>query len=134
MTHNYYTRLGFLFLILSCVQNCMPYFDLNTPIVTNTTLTTVAMFVGVHDISSQYPESLLRIAPNPSTGMVQIQTGENLPGNLRVFNGIGSVTMSKSDFSANETLDLSHLAPGLYILEWQSAKGPKKAGRLILLK
>lgn len=110
------------------------YFDFNVPIITNTTMTTVALHVGTNDISKKNQESQLRISPNPSTGIVQIQTGENLPGSLRVFNGIGSVVLLKSDFSDNEKLDLSSLAAGLYTLEWQSAKGPKRAGRLILLK
>ncbi len=107
------------------------YFDFNAPIVTNTTVTTVALHVGTkHPV--QDAESWLRVSPSPSTGIVQVQTGEKLPGLLRVFNGVGMEIRSKRDFSDNERLDLSTFPPGIYTIEWRSEKGQTKIGRLIL--
>lgn len=110
------------------------YFDADQPIVTNTTVTLAVFQIGTNDLEDDKKVSLLRILPNPTTGEVQIQTGENLPGSLRVFNSAGSVLREENNFSDNDNLDLSALPPGHYTIEWRSVKGHTKAGRLIRMQ
>jgi photosystem II stability/assembly factor-like uncharacterized protein len=107
------------------------YFDYNPPIITNTTLTNVAVPVGTHHFEQTNPNLALLISPNPSGGIVEIQTGEKSPGKLRVFNSVGMLMMERDGFSDFEKLDLSSLPSGHYNLEWRSKTGWRKMGKLV---
>ncbi|MFN0174374.1 MAG: T9SS type A sorting domain-containing protein [Saprospiraceae bacterium] len=107
------------------------YFDYNPAIITNTTLTNVALPVGTHHLGQTNPSQALIISPNPSAGIVEIQTGEQIPGILRVFNTLGVLVLEKSDFSDFEKLDLSSIPSGHYNLEWRSKSGWRKMGKLV---
>ncbi|MFN0214561.1 MAG: T9SS type A sorting domain-containing protein [Saprospiraceae bacterium] len=107
------------------------YFDFNPPIVTNTTVTSVSETVGTQDYWKSNTSQLLLIAPNPSAGLVQLQTGEKIPGTLHVFNSLGTVVLERTDFSGFEKLDISSLPAGHYTLEWRSKTGWRKLGKLV---
>ncbi|MBC7777861.1 MAG: T9SS type A sorting domain-containing protein [Phycisphaerae bacterium] len=110
------------------------YFDFNADIVTNTTVTGVAETVGTHDVWQRHQGQALIISPNPSAGIVQIQTDEKSPGVLRVFNALGAIVLESTDFSDFEKLDLTALPSGQYLLEWRSEMGWRKMGKLVKIK
>jgi hypothetical protein len=67
------------------------------------------------DFDQHYPNQL-QLYPNPSTGIVNIQLGQNLPvKSIRIFNSLGQLV---EHYSNSETvLNLNHLEKGIYHLE-----------------
>ena len=67
----------------------------------------------------------LRVFPNPARGTVNIQ-GDNIQ-NVNILNMGGAVVLSSQDLS----IDISHLAPGLYIVESSGQAGIQKSQLII---
>ncbi len=107
------------------------YFDYNSAIVTNTTVTGVAEIVGTHTFGQGNLLQVLIVSPNPSTGIVQIQTGEKHTGTLRVFNAFGLVVLENNGFPDLGKLDLTGLPSGQYLLEWRAEAGWRKMGKVM---
>ncbi len=110
------------------------YFDFNTDIVTNTTVTSVTETVGTHDFGQNDQIQTLIISPNPCPDIVQILTGEKNSGTLRIFNATGMLVFEKKEVYNAEKLDLSFLSSGHYLLYWQSKTGWRKLGKLMKAK
>lgn len=62
--------------------------------------------------------SKLKIYPNPTTGLVSIESPKDLIKNISVFDLVGKLVFSKSNFENNHStnLDLTDLPKGLYLI------------------
>ncbi len=61
--------------------------------------------------------------PNPTTGLVQFRFTQNEVQKLSVFNIMGKQIIAKSGLSQNETIDLSDVESGIYIVSIQTDSG-----------
>lgn len=94
------------------------YFDLNPPVVTNTTENIfVETLVGTHQPETQR----LLIAPNPSSGKVRLDIPDT--GLLRLFDSQGRLVYQQTEVSpGNATFYFDHLVPGLYRVQFNTAE------------
>ena len=75
------------------------------------------------------PESLLRIYPNPSTGVFTLEFSEamNQPALLKVFNVLGEEVlvewMAPSNGNSQRLIDLSDMGSGLYVIQLETSTG-----------
>ncbi|MGV3610568.1 MAG: PQQ-dependent sugar dehydrogenase [Fluviicola sp.] len=67
-----------------------------------------------------YPDSGLKLAPNPTSGTIQIQLPENKPYKLQIFDSRGAKLKEFNDISEILTLDLSTLEKGVYWFLYES--------------
>jgi hypothetical protein len=92
------------------------YFDLNPPVVTNTTRNTLSSPSGVTQLSAA---RALNIYPNPATDQITV---ENLnQGEVCVMTISGVVVHRQSVASSRATIDISRLPAGVYILKSMNA-------------
>lgn len=77
--------------------------------------------VGVSALTN----SSFKVYPNPTKGLVSISMSRNIAINsLSLANLIGETVMTRTTgLTGNITLDLSHLASGVYLLQVQTAEG-----------
>lgn len=98
------------------------YFDLNSPVVTNTTLTTLSdNFLGLHnEIGS---ENWFSLFPNPSAGdvLVKLNAGKSGDYTMSIFDAAGRLVIQK-DLNGQDHLSVKSewLAPGSYMIELKS--------------
>ena len=59
-------------------------------------------------------KSVLRIYPNPGTGLVHFDTPEN--GQLFIYNTLGQMVVTQKLSKDNSSLDLSYLTTGMYTM------------------
>ena len=97
------------------------YFDLNPPIVTNTTesilvsdLTTI-----IHEIENGIT---INVFPNPTNGQVYIHSSEGFDGELQVTDHMGRQIFQKK-ISDSQELDLSQQSSGIYFISIQTKEG-----------
>ena len=107
------------------------YFDYNDAIVTNTVKTKVAYPVASFEPKGLEQVGILQIAPNPSKGIVRVETGTDETGALRVFDATGRLVAQFIAQKNSTTLDLSRLAQGTYLMEWRGNSGVRKIGKLV---
>lgn len=71
---------------------------------------------GINEISSNGIE----VVPNPNKGWFKVNINENANSDLRIYNSIGEVVLhfNQSDITAQMDIDLSHLADGVYFLQY----------------
>jgi len=63
----------------------------------------------------------IRISPNPSQGMIRIQTeNQNSDFKVSVLDITGKEILSPVDLNAQGILDLNHLASGLYLIKLEN--------------
>ncbi|WP_343637504.1 PQQ-dependent sugar dehydrogenase [Fluviicola sp.] len=67
-----------------------------------------------------YPNIGLKIAPNPSSGTVQLELPENKPYTLQIFDYRGAKLKEIRDEALFMNLDLSYLSSGLYWFQYES--------------
>lgn len=67
-----------------------------------------------------YPDLGLKISPNPTSGILQIQLPEHKPYTIRLFDSRGTKLKEISDIAEVLTLDLSFLSKGVYWFQYQS--------------
>ncbi|MDC3253214.1 T9SS type A sorting domain-containing protein, partial [Crocinitomicaceae bacterium] len=72
--------------------------------------------LGAESLSSNY----YSIAPNPANGSIKINGAFN--GQLQIVNSEGRVVLNEF-YSANETLDISKLTSGFYMLRLNNEEG-----------
>ena len=65
-------------------------------------------------------EQVLKIYPNPASDHVTIQTNDEQPGVLRIYNITGKMVMTRDMEPMVTTMDISSLNKGLYIFEYAS--------------
>jgi hypothetical protein len=65
-------------------------------------------------------EQVLKVYPNPARDHVTIQTNDERPGVLRIYNITGTMVMTREMETMVTTMDISSLKKGLYIFEYAS--------------
>jgi hypothetical protein len=74
------------------------------------------------------------IYPNPTTGMIWIETTENTIQNITVYNYLGEIVKSLRPYSSNQAVDLSSLQNGIYLLEMKNTNNQSIVQKVILHK
>jgi hypothetical protein len=96
------------------------FFDYNPAIVTNTTLNTIDIEMGITE-GGQATASL--IYPNPAANQVTIEFGEEVSGTLSLIDLSGKAVRSRTiTRSEKVTLDLEGLSSGLYGISMPGVK------------
>lgn len=67
-----------------------------------------------------YPDLGLKISPNPSTGMIQIQVPDGKPYAIQIFDSRGAKLKEIKEEATIINLDLSTLSAGLYWFQYES--------------
>lgn len=91
------------------------YFDFNQPVITNYAQVTMINPLGVNENLFAYQ---LSVAPNPSSGMVMINgwfTGTEKM-QIQITDMAGRAVLNQTGKAENQTLDLTHLDAGIYLL------------------
>jgi uncharacterized repeat protein (TIGR01451 family) len=89
------------------------YFDYNAPIVTNTTLNTIDMSIGINEQDDNSVAN--KFFPNPTYGPTRIDFGQDVSGTVMIIDITGKVVLNFTVNTKREVeLDLGMLAAGLY--------------------
>lgn len=87
------------------------YFDANPPVITNTVLNTLTIPTGLAEVAN----AAVKIYPNPATDVITIVNLKG--GEISVINVSGAEIMKQAITKDKATVDISRLAPGMYILK-----------------
>ncbi|MBC8464633.1 MAG: T9SS type A sorting domain-containing protein, partial [Bacteroidetes bacterium] len=74
------------------------------------------------------------VYPNPTEGMIWIETTENTIQNISVYNYLGEVVKSIRSYSSNQAVDLSSLKNGIYLLEMKNTNNQSIVQKVIIHK
>tara|TARA_B100001109_G_C18858135_1_gene472660 strand:- start:770 stop:2788 length:2019 start_codon:yes stop_codon:yes gene_type:complete len=99
------------------------YFDFNPPIVTNTTLNTLARIItNTPDLENNTVK--IEAYPNPTNGSIKmsIPSNESFPFELKVYDLKGAILIEETIYSANYELRLNALKDGVYIIRMSNNK------------
>ena len=105
------------------------YFDYNLPVITNDELTVLRNTVITSVIDIDRPDNQLLLYPNPSNGLVTISKKGKISGNanLQIIDMNGKV-VHRSNIGQiateqfNQTIDISKLSNGLYVISLRVGK------------
>lgn len=61
--------------------------------------------------------NLIKIYPNPATQTLTIETTNTKPFQIKVFNAVGQIVLTKQLNSSSETIEVNSLSQGVYTLE-----------------
>jgi len=86
----------------------------------------VANPLNVYDLT----RNLISISPNPSKGIITINTENTL--NLTICDITGKVVFSKNNVINNETINLSNLQNGVYLAKMVTETGVEETKKIIL--
>jgi uncharacterized repeat protein (TIGR01451 family) len=109
------------------------YFDFNAPIITNTVKTAVQYGLG---LSSPAQILALQVAPNPSAGLVWFKLPASFSQNslrMEVFDQQGNRLATWAVNSANNSVDLSFLPAGSYLLVATDTQSGLKAREKVVV-
>ena len=113
------------------------YFDFNDPVLTNTTLHTIAdlfpIQVGVNDLLET--ENSLVVAPNPFSGSTVFTFEEfnfQEPLHLRIYDALGRLLRMETISENNYELDRSTLNQGIHFFQITHSNTPIANGKLIV--
>jgi hypothetical protein len=81
----------------------------------NSELSTVSITLGGDAGIQENVLSRVGILPNPTTGKLQIINYEG--GEIEIYNVVGQTLMTLRTLGTIETIDVSHLAKGMYFLK-----------------
>jgi uncharacterized repeat protein (TIGR01451 family) len=95
------------------------YFDLNSPILTNTTTTTYPS--GINTISNN--SNTIHLYPNPNSGSFTLETAYTSDAKYCVYDMLGNLVSQHIINSIREQINLPDAAPGVYSLLVRSATG-----------
>ena len=94
------------------------YFDYNVPVVTNTT---VNEYVDkTNSIKKIHGSNLMKLYPNPNNGSFSIELAarfEHVQCRMEICNVLGEVVYSSTIGNASAKVDMSSLAPGVYLVK-----------------
>ncbi|GAA4465006.1 hypothetical protein GCM10023093_16460 [Nemorincola caseinilytica] len=88
------------------------YFDLNPPVVTNTTLNTIALPTAVQEVAAG---STVKVYPNPATDRIYVDA--TAEGDLWIMGLNGSVITTQKMIKGNTAVDISALPAGVYVVK-----------------
>lgn len=83
---------------------------------------TVGLTVQFGTGIEQEDETLVRIFPNPTNGLLNVQLPTAVNGNIELFDITGKLVMSKPITGQNVALNVSHLSAGMYALQINTAE------------
>jgi uncharacterized repeat protein (TIGR01451 family) len=92
------------------------FFDYNTPIVTNTALTT---FEEYNSIISPIIHHNFKVYPNPTHGLFTLEFENNTTGNLSLFSIDGQLIKQIQMDSNRISIDLNGFEKGIYIVKFE---------------
>ncbi len=108
------------------------YFDFNPAIVTNTTLNTIAIPLGVNENANAIQG--ITVYPNPASSQVLVTlTNKQVGAQLILVDALGRQVISEKTTQQEVSLNVSHLPAGIYNLIIKSDK-QIASGRVILIK
>jgi uncharacterized repeat protein (TIGR01451 family) len=87
------------------------YFDFNPAIVTNTTLNTIDMALGMKEEKNN---NAFGFFPNPANDQLTINFSEPFRGEVTLVDVLGNVVLKTTAGSMSTTLDLQAVTPGVY--------------------
>ena len=91
-------------------------FDVNDPVVTNTTENImVSGIVGINEQKTNEP-SPISIYPNPSNSLIHVVLENNEAATARITSMDGRTFKESLDVSAGNPIDVSQLPQGMFIL------------------
>jgi hypothetical protein len=106
-------------------NRCFIYFDLNTPVITNTTLNTLVyqIPVGINEASN---ESQVSVAPNPVTSEAVFTFPENGTRHLlKIFDSTGKLIYTKETSEGRVSIPARLLKQGLLLYSVQNLSNGK---------
>jgi len=107
------------------INNADIYFDFNPPIRTNDAVLVTEFSTGLAETSN----ASLRVFPNPAQNMLTLFSPEgNTNGELRITAPDGRIVLQQR---ATRTVDVEHLAPGLYVISLRTAEGVLHQTRVV---
>ena len=86
---------------------------------------------GVSDTNDHNVQGQVRIYPNPTTGILAIESQDNPINALIILDATGKQLQKLSLASDNLSLNLSQYVPGLYVLQLQMENGQRFQERII---
>ncbi len=90
------------------------YFDYNTPIVTNTTLRTIASPTGINEINGQ---GLLRVYPNPAKDKIIVSMSNTETSNIVITDVLGKTVRQIKTNEMQTQINVSDLQDGIYFIK-----------------
>ena len=88
------------------------------------------MPAGVEKIKPFNPENI-KLYPNPALATINIEAPQN-GYNLLLINTLGQNILTKAACGEKETLDVSHLLPGLYYMQLETKEGQLITKKLLI--
>jgi hypothetical protein len=79
---------------------------------------------------NDFTKNLISISPNPSNGIITINTENTL--NLTICDITGKVVFSKNNVTNNESINLSNLQTGVYLAKMVTETGVEETKKIIL--
>lgn len=81
------------------------------------------LVIGNKTVRRDITNKSFNVYPNPSYGVIRIQTENKQQMHIRVFNTQGGEVFFKHDYIPGNELNLEHLSPGIYLLQAETAGG-----------
>lgn len=103
------------------------YFDFNFPIATNTESTTIQTL----ETESFLNNNEITIYPNPTSGMLTIQTERNINFNIEIFDIMGKKI---AQLQNQAIIDISNINSGMYILKMTDLETNQVISKKIIKK
>ncbi len=91
------------------------YFDYNEPVVTNTTLNTIDLNAGVHELGANATE--LQVYPNPATEKVIVATSKNSPSTITITDLLGKTVKEIKTSEMQTEVNVSDMQGGVYFIK-----------------
>ncbi|MCD4791715.1 MAG: T9SS type A sorting domain-containing protein [Bacteroidales bacterium] len=88
----------------------------------NTNTCTFKVTVNEYTDIENLRQNGISIYPNPTNGIINIETGNNNIQNIKISDITGKTLIKKSDIQQNEAIDLSEIESGIYIISIQTDK------------
>lgn len=95
------------------------YFDINPVVLTNYAENTIALV----SVSEVLVEKDVNIYPNPTTGMLTVQTTNKQYSSVQVFNTIGQLMLEQAVTAHTTQINIQHLVSGIYYIQLKGEHG-----------
>jgi len=110
------------------VQNSsLIYFDFNAPVLTNSVSNTLTDVVpelcNSVGISQNIIDKTILLYPNPANNTLFIQSSDLSVTDILIYNMAGNLLQTNTGLSANNAVDITSLAAGIYIAEIKTNEG-----------